>query len=96
MTKEEIFADVFNGRYLSLATFRESHPDLELVASDLYEDSHRHYSTAVDVYKVEDGFVGIEGVSRSFSEQQELTDIDYPCAAMSMKEVSRPTYVIDY
>jgi len=63
------------------------------VASHLELDEHRWYSTAVNVYECEDGFVGIFGVYQSFSESQMLDDINVVCEASRYKEVKTVTYI---
>lgn len=62
------------------------------VASGLNLDEHRWYSTAVDVYQCDDGFVGVWGAYQSFSEMQTWQDIDIVCEASKYKEVLSVTY----
>lgn len=62
------------------------------VASGLKLDEHRWYSTAVDVYQCDDGFVGVWGAYQSFSEEQAWEDIDVVCEASKYKEVPSVTY----
>lgn len=62
------------------------------VASGLELDEHRWYSTAVDVYQCDDGFVGVWGAYQSFSEMQTWQDIDIVCEASKYKEVQSVTY----
>lgn len=62
------------------------------VASGLKLDEHRWYSTAVDVYQCDDGFVGVWGAYQSFSEMQTWQDIDIVCEASKYKEVQSVTY----
>ena len=62
------------------------------VASGLELDEHRWYSTAVDVYQCDDGFVGVFGAYQSFSEEQTWEDIDIVCEASKYKEVQSVTY----
>lgn len=69
-------------------------PDLpECVAEGLELDEHRWYSVAVNVYKCEDGFVGVWGTYQSFSEMQGWSDIDILCEAEEYKQVPSVTYV---
>ena len=44
-------------------------------------DTHRWYSTAVRIYKVEDGYVGVWGPFQLFSEVMSWKDLNIPCAA---------------
>ena len=62
------------------------------VTSGLELDEHRWYSTAVDVYQCDDGFVGVWGAYQSFSEMQTWQDIDIVCEASKYKEVQSVTY----
>jgi len=67
--------------------------DVDKVASGLELNEHRWYSIAVDVYKCEDGFVGIRGAYQSFSEMQSWKDIDVICGAGEYIEKTTITYV---
>ena len=50
----------------------------EKVASHLDLDEHRWYSCATDVYKCEDGYVGVYAGYQLFTEQMYWADVD-PC-----------------
>lgn len=65
----------------------------ECVAEGLELDEHRWYSVAVNVYKCEDGFVGVWGTYQSFSQMQGWSDIDIHCEAEEYKQVPSVTYV---
>jgi hypothetical protein len=67
--------------------------DVDKVASGLDLDEHRWYSTAIDVYQCEDGFVGIRGAYQSFSEMQTWSDICFTCYAFEMEAVPSVKYV---
>lgn len=62
------------------------------VAHELGADRHRWYEVATDVYKCEDGFVGITGVSCLYSENIMYMDCDTPCTAEEYEEVVEVTY----
>jgi hypothetical protein len=66
---------------------------VDKVASGLDLDEHRWYSTAIDVYQCEDGFVGIRGAYQSFSEMQDWSDICFTCYAFEMEAVPSVKYV---
>lgn len=66
--------------------------EVDEVASGLDLDEHRWYSTAIDVYQCEDGFVGIWGAYQSFSEQQDWSDICVTCEASEYEPVYTMTY----
>lgn len=64
------------------------------VASHLNIQQHRWYSTAVDVYKCDDGFVGIRGGFQNFNEALSWEDVCVtPCVAKQYKEKQTITYV---
>ena len=56
-------------------------------------DNHRWWSTAIDVYECEDGYVGVFGVYQIFSEQMSCRDIEIRCYAEEYKAVPYITYV---
>jgi len=72
--------DLINGR----ATREDSGQDLS---------EHRWFSIATDIYKCEDGFVGVRGAYQSFSESQTWSDIDVLCTATEYKAVPTIKYV---
>ncbi len=65
---------------------------VERVAIWLDLDEHRHYEKETIVYKCEDWFVGIHGVSKLYSEESSYEDIGENCTAFEMKEVPTVTY----
>ena len=66
--------------------------DVIMVDEGLFLDKHRWYSTAVDVYKLEDGFVGVWGVNDVYSEWSYVEDLNIKCGASEMIEVPTVTY----
>lgn len=64
----------------------------EIVEHAIELDQHRWYSVATDVYKCDDGYVGVCGVFQSFSESQTHEDIDFLCEAEEYEEVLTVTY----
>lgn len=56
-------------------------------------DEHRWYSTAIRVYEMEDGYLGIWGAYQSFSEMQSWSDICVTCYAFEMESVHSVKYV---
>lgn len=67
--------------------------NVKQVAQGLELDEHRWYSTAVNVYECEDGYVGIFGAYQSFSEMQTWSDICVSCYAQEYKAIQTTTYV---
>ena len=55
--------------------------NLEAVAHDLYVDNHRWYKISTTVYKCEDGFVGVNGVSQLYNESMDYEDCCCECFA---------------
>lgn len=97
MTKEQLIEKINNSHFKSLfETDEEIYQYTKgQVASGLKLEEHRWYSTAINVYEVEDGFVGVRGAYQSFSECQDWTDIDYDSKAFPMKAVETITYVAE-
>lgn len=48
---------------------------------------------STNVYKCEDGFVGVSGVVQLFSEQMGYEDCLYKCTAEEYKQILAPKYV---
>ena len=71
-------------------TDRES--ELEIVSEDIDVDRHRWYEISTTVYKVEDGYVGIRGISQIYSEYMSDKDCDYLCEASEYEEVQTISY----
>lgn len=66
--------------------------NIERVKSGLELDKYRWYSKAVDVYKCEDGYVGVSGVYDIYSETDSPMDIGVSCSASEYQEVLTVTY----
>ena len=60
------------------------------VASKLYPDSHRWYEVATDVYKCDDGYLGVRAVGKLYSESMTYSDCGYDVDVFPMYK-----YVID-
>lgn len=86
MKVAEVIEKVNSAKYLSLFDFKEDF-DLEIVASGLYVDKQRWYETSTEVYKCEDGFVGVSGVSQVYS------DCERECFAEEFEPKQVITYV---
>lgn len=68
----------------------------KVVAKDLYRDDHRWYGLSTNVYQCEDGFVGVRGVSRLFSEQMSWNDVGIRCEAEEYEQIVEVTYKPKY
>ena len=64
----------------------------QLVAENLEKEEYRWYKVSVSVYKLEDGFVGVKGVS--FKYPDILDDYIPKCTASEYQEISSVTYKI--
>lgn len=94
MKKQELIDLINNAHCCSLWKAEDIIPiDIPQVAEGLKLDEHRWYSTAINVYKCEDGFVGVWGAYQSFSEMQMWEDLDVICEAFPMKPIETITYV---
>lgn len=62
------------------------------VASDVYVEKHKWYNISTNVYKLEDGFVGITGSSDLKSETMNWSDCDYMCIAEKYESVYKLIY----
>lgn len=63
------------------------------VDSGIDLDSHRWFSIAADVYKCDDGYVGVYGVFQNFSEMQTYEDINILCEAEEFEAITRVSYL---
>lgn len=66
--------------------------DVEQVAYGLNPDRHRWYEIVTDVYKCEDGFVGVTGLGQIYSEMMSSSDCDVTCYAEEYEEIQTITY----
>ena len=92
MKVKELITLVNNNFFYSLHDLDEIENLPKCVAEGLELDQHRWYSTAINVYKCEDGFVGIWGIYQSFYEYQDYKDIGIKCVALEYEEVPSVTY----
>lgn len=67
--------------------------DVVKVASVIKQETYRWFTTAVDVYKCEDGYVGVCGVQMLKSECMSASDCDWHCGAREYKEATTITYI---
>lgn len=92
MKVAEVIEKVNNTKYWSLFDF-EDELDLEAVVRDLYVDKHRWYETSTTVYKCDDGFVGVNGVTQIYSEMMGYSDCECECFAEEFEPKQITTYV---
>ena len=56
-------------------------------------ESNRWYIMATDIYEVEDGYIGVRGVSELKSEMMDYSDTDEHCVAKEYEAVQTITYI---
>lgn len=93
MKKKELIDLINNDCLYSLCDAEDVIPkEVKRVATDLEIDRHRWYSTCVNVYACEDGYVGIYGVDQLYSSGMTFSDCDCHCEASEYEEVTTITY----
>ena len=93
MKVKELIDYVNSNGFYSLWNLENSLKDLpQRVAENLEKDEHRWYEISTSVYKLEDGFVGIRGVSTIYSEYMDAEDCGFRCAASEYIEIPSFTY----
>lgn len=66
--------------------------DYKLVDRDLEPERHRWHETSVNVYKLDDGYIGIWGLSNIYSELSTAEDFEIQCEADEYEEVQIISY----
>ena len=66
--------------------------DCERIKRQNY-NSHRWYIIATDIYEVEDGYIGVTGISELKTEMMDFSDCGGHCVAREYKPVQTITYV---
>ena len=66
--------------------------NIEQIAYGLNVDRHRWYEIITDIYKCEDGYVGITGVGKIYSEMMSSSDCDVHCYAEEYEPIQTITY----
>jgi hypothetical protein len=93
MKVKEVIEKVSANEYWSLYEFEEEF-NLEVIDTCVKPiDYHRWYEVSTNVYRCEDGFVGVSGVVQLFSEQMCYEDCLYKCTAEEYKQILAPKYV---
>ena len=91
MKKKELIDLVNNSCLYSICDAEDVIPkEVKCVATDVERYRYRWYSTCVNVYACEDGYVGIWGVSQLYSDM--MTFSDCQCEALEYEEVTTITY----
>ena len=91
MKVKELIQKVVEGGYPSVWHAQD---ELDFDIKDqINPDKHRWYEVATSVVECEDGFVGIRGVTATFSEEMMWSDCDCLCEAFEMIEKQTKIYV---
>ena len=97
MKVQELIDYVNSNRFYSLYEFENSLTDrqfkeLKIIPKSLNVDRHRWYEVSTTIFKVEDGYVGVRGVTYLYSEGMMYSDCDYLCEASEYEEVQTISY----
>ena len=92
MKVKDLISYINTNKFYSLQDMEDSlQYDLEefpkRVAKNLEIDKHRWYEVSTSVYKLEDGFVGIRGVSNIYTENMDAEECCFKCSAAEYKEI---------
>lgn len=79
MKVKEVIEKTDTTNYWSFYDFEKAFPELEFIEGNLDVDKHRWFETSCAVYKCEDGFVMVQGVSTMFGEDMEWEDCGFEC-----------------
>lgn len=93
MKVKEVIDKVNNAKYWSLYEF-EKDTGLEVV--DTCIDGigyHLKYEEMTNVYKCDDGFVGVSGAVHIYNDNMEFSDCKHKCTAEEYKQILAPKYV---
>ena len=97
MKVQELIDYINSNGFYSIYEFEDSLTDkqfkeLKIVPESINADRHRWYEISTTVYKVEDGYVGVRGVTYLYSEGMTYKDCDYLCEASEYEEVQTISY----
>lgn len=95
MKVKEFMQTVNEGEFWSLRAVDNSDlgEGFERIESGNNLDEHRWYSTAEDIYKLEDGYVGVCGLFQIFSEWDYARDYGVKCKAYEVEPVPSIKYI---
>lgn len=65
---------------------------VKLVAGDLEIERYKWFGVSTNVYEVEDGYIGITGVTEVYSTAMDSSDCDYPCVAYEYEPYTTISY----
>ena len=97
MKVQELIDYVNSNEFYSVYEFENSLTDkqfkeLKIVPKSIKVDRHRWYEVSTTIYKVDDGYVGVRGVTHLYIESIPYSDCDYLCEASEYEEVQTISY----
>lgn len=93
MKLKEAIERINNSEELYYIDDAESIIDYEKqLASNIDINRHRWYETATSYFQLEDGILGIEGLSNLYSEYMLASDCDVNCYAFEGEEIKTVSY----
>lgn len=95
MKVEEFIEAINEGEFWALCYIDDTDlwEDFEIIQTGNDLDEHRWYSTAENIYKLEDGYVGVRGLFQVFSELSCFEDFKTKCYAYEVEPVPSVKYV---
>ena len=91
MRVQEVIDAVNSNKYWSIYDFEEEFC-LKAVERDLHIERDRWFEVSTVVYRCEDGYVGVSGVTTLYSEMMSWDDCYCPCIAKEYRPVQTITY----
>lgn len=97
MKVQELIDYVNSNGFHSIYEFEDSltnsqFKELKIVPESIDVDRHRWYEVSTTIFKVEDGYVGVRGVTCLYSEGMNYKDCDCLCEASEYEEVPTISY----
>jgi hypothetical protein len=92
MKKQELIDKVNNGNYHSIWEIELESHQLEAIENKLNPDEHRWYIVSTNIYKCEDGYVGVTGPSSLKSESMDWEDCYCDVVAEEYEEYTTVSY----
>ncbi len=92
MKVADVIAKVNLNKYWSLFDF-DVNFDLHCVATNINVDRHPCYKLSTNVYKCDDGYVGINGITQCFDNCSSPVDMNCPCYAEEYVPIESSQYI---
>lgn len=93
MTVKEFIQEIEKNNYYTLFEIENINGDFSKISSHIKPMyATDYYITATDIYKLEDGYVGVHGIVQAFGGMSP-TDFEIECTAQEYEKVHTVTYV---